>query len=92
MRVKNRSSAEFSLLLERNHDSSFSCTGDASEALQARVMREKEDSLVTSQTEALEFIRQATSYCEKVSAADLAGAQGIIDPSLDGRARTDRAR
>ena len=92
MRIKNRSSAEFSLLLERNYDSSFSCTGDASEALQARVIREKEESLVKAQKDALEFIRQATAYGEKVSAAELADAPGIVDPSLDGRARNDRAR
>ena len=92
MRVKNRSAAEFSLLLERNHDSSFSCTGDASEALQARVIREKEDSLVKAQTDALDFVRKATAYGEKVSAAELAEAPGIVDPLLNGRARKDRAR
>ena len=91
MKVKNRSCAEHQLLLERSTDGSFFCIGDGTDVLLAGAMRSKQDALQENQKDVLAFIRQATIYGEPVTAAELAETD-LIASSLEGRARTDRAR
>ncbi len=91
MKVKNRSCAAHELLLERSDDGSFYCVGDGTDVMLAQAMRTKQDALQENQKMVLDFIRQATTYGEPVTVAELAETD-LIPSNLFGRARTDRAR